>query len=419
MPNEGYDAFVAELNVTGTALVYSTYLGGSSDDVGTGIAVDSSYNAYVTGWTESSDYPTANPYQASLGGPGAINAFVAKFAPDTPAGSNITVIETVPGGPTVTLTFSNVTQAGNTTAVASPACSAATPGGFSVGISGPVDCVDVSTTAVFTGTVTITISFNPAGFSSGATLDLLHDVAGSWVPVASTVNNGSTNTIMGTVTSFSPFGVFQSMGATLESIAVTPASPSIAKGLTQQFTATGTYSDSSTQNLTSQVTWNSATTSVATIAAGGLATGVGTGTSNITASLNGVTSPADVLTVTAGAATHLAVSAPATATAGTAFNFTVTALDQFNNTASGYTGMVHFTSTDSQASLPANSTLTNGVGTFSATLKTVGSQTITATDTVTSSITRSRNLECHYRECSRGDALGRFGSRRGHGWDGV
>ena len=87
----------------------------------------------------------------------------------------------------------------------------------------------------------------------------------------------------------------------------------------------------------------------------------------------------------------MAVSAPAAATAGTAFNFTVTALDQFNNTASGYTGMVHFTSTDSQASLPANSTLTNGLGTFSATLKTVGSQTITATDTVTSSITGTSN----------------------------
>ena len=50
-----------------------------------------------------------------------------------------------------------------------------------------------------------------------------------------------------------------------QSIAVTPANPSVAKGLTQQFTATGTFSDNSTQNLTSQVTWASATTSVATI----------------------------------------------------------------------------------------------------------------------------------------------------------
>ena len=53
--------------------------------------------------------------------------------------------------------------------------------------------------------------------------------------------------------------------ATLQSIAVTPANPSIAKGATQQFTATGTFSDNSTQNLTAQVTWASATTTVATI----------------------------------------------------------------------------------------------------------------------------------------------------------
>ena len=67
--------------------------------------------------------------------------------------------------------------------------------------------------------------------------------------------------------------------ATLQSIAVTPANPSVAKGLTQQFTATGTFSDNSTQNLTAQVTWASATTAVATINSSGLATAIATGTS--------------------------------------------------------------------------------------------------------------------------------------------
>src|SRR5207253_1363568 len=82
---------------------------------------------------------------------------------------------------------------------------------------------------------------------------------------------------------------------------------------------------------------------------------------------------------------------PASATAGSAFNFTVTALDQFNNTATGYAGTVHFTSSDGQAVLPADSTLTNGTGTFSATVPTGGTQTLTATDTVTSSITGTSN----------------------------
>src|SRR5262249_17913657 len=52
----GQDAFVAKLNAAGTALVYSTYLGGSGSDLAYGIALDSSGNVYVTGNTQSSDF---------------------------------------------------------------------------------------------------------------------------------------------------------------------------------------------------------------------------------------------------------------------------------------------------------------------------------------------------------------------------
>ncbi len=101
-----------------------------------------------------------------------------------------------------------------------------------------------------------------------------------------------------------------------------------------------------------------------------------------------VLSPAPVtITVNPAAATTLAVTAPGSATAGTAINVSVTAKDQYGNTATGYTGTVQFSSSDSAAALPANSTLSGGVGTFPVTLKTVGSQTVTATDTVTGSIT--------------------------------
>ncbi|HKI27454.1 MAG TPA: chitobiase/beta-hexosaminidase C-terminal domain-containing protein [Candidatus Sulfotelmatobacter sp.] len=88
-----------------------------------------------------------------------------------------------------------------------------------------------------------------------------------------------------------------------------------------------------------------------------------------------------------GAATHFAVVTPASAATGFAFTFTVSALDQFNNTASTYSGTVHFTSSDAQALLPANATLTSGMGTFSATINTKGTQTLSATDTVNSTIT--------------------------------
>ena len=89
--------------------------------------------------------------------------------------------------------------------------------------------------------------------------------------------------------------------------------------------------------------------------------------------------------------THFAVTADATATAGMPANFTVTAKDGANNTVTSYTGTVKFTSSDGQAVLPANSPLTNGVGSFSATFKTAGSQTVTATDTVSSTIHGTSN----------------------------
>jgi len=86
-------------------------------------------------------------------------------------------------------------------------------------------------------------------------------------------------------------------------------------------------------------------------------------------------------------ATHFSVAAPASVNAGTAFNLTVTALDASNNVVTGYSGTVHFTSTDAQAVLPANSVLANGTATLSATLKSAGGQTITGTDTAAPSIT--------------------------------
>src|SRR5579863_1281901 len=74
------DAFVTKLNPAGSALVYSTYLGGSGADTGTGIAVDPPGNAYVTGYTASKDFPTMNPLQANTAG--GYDAFVTKLKAD-------------------------------------------------------------------------------------------------------------------------------------------------------------------------------------------------------------------------------------------------------------------------------------------------------------------------------------------------
>jgi hypothetical protein len=96
----------------------------------------------------------------------------------------------------------------------------------------------------------------------------------------------------------------------------------------------------------------------------------------------------DILVHPAAAATFT-LSVPPTAIAGTPFNFTVTARDAFGNRASGYGGTVNFSSSDPGgcAHLPGSSGLTNGVGTFIAQLVTTGSQTLTATDSVSGSIT--------------------------------
>ncbi|HEX5413845.1 MAG TPA: SBBP repeat-containing protein [Terriglobia bacterium] len=98
-----FDAFIAKINPQGTALVYSTYLGGTGDDEAVRVAVDSSGQAYVAGFTNSLDFPTAGPLQGSNGGgdcgttvyPAACyDAFVAKL---NASGSNL-VYATYLGG---------------------------------------------------------------------------------------------------------------------------------------------------------------------------------------------------------------------------------------------------------------------------------------------------------------------------------
>src|SRR5262249_38245469 len=104
----------------------------------------------------------------------------------------------------------------------------------------------------------------------------------------------------------------------------------------------------------------------------------------VSSSLAGTTNS---VTVSASTASHFVVTAsPGNVTAGGTVSVTVTALDAFNNTATGYAGLVHFSSTDTQATLPANSALTRGVGVFNATLRTAGAQTVTASDSISSTI---------------------------------
>src|SRR5205823_3173313 len=75
-----FDGFVTKLNPTGSGLVYSTYFGGSGDDKAISVAVDGAGNAYVAGFTDSTDFPvTSGAFQTTYGG-GASDGFVAKLS---------------------------------------------------------------------------------------------------------------------------------------------------------------------------------------------------------------------------------------------------------------------------------------------------------------------------------------------------
>ena len=91
------NVFISKISADGTKLIYSTYLGGTGTDIGTGIGVDSSGNALVTGWTESKDFPVANAYQGQYSSKTlAYNAFVTKLN----AAGNALVFSTYLGGDT-------------------------------------------------------------------------------------------------------------------------------------------------------------------------------------------------------------------------------------------------------------------------------------------------------------------------------
>jgi hypothetical protein len=77
-PGGGFDVFAARLSADGSKLIYSTYLGGSGDDAVAGMAIDAKGSVYLTGFTASSDFPTQNPLQPAFGG-GERDAFVARL----------------------------------------------------------------------------------------------------------------------------------------------------------------------------------------------------------------------------------------------------------------------------------------------------------------------------------------------------
>ena len=199
-------------------------------------------------------------------------------------------------------------------------------------------------------------------------------------PATASADNGAKFDVVvsnadGSMTSSAAVLTVNPAGATLQSIAVTPGSPSIVAGNTQQFTATGTYSDNSTKNITTSVAWKSSNTAFATIgAATGLATGVAAGTTQITATQGSVVSPNDALTVTPATVTLQSIAVtPASPSVGigNTQQFTATGTYSDNSMKNISSSVTWASSSASFATIGATTGLATGVA--------VGTTEITAT----------------------------------------
>ena len=165
--------------------------------------------------------------------------------------------------------------------------------------------LNVTGTATWTSGTTATATVNTTGLASA-------------VAPGQTVITATSGSASGSAT-------LTVSNASVTSVVVTPTNPTIANGMTQQFTATANFSSGPAQDVTSSAVWTSGTTANATIAPGGLATAVNPGTSDITATFGGQ-SGSTTLTVTAATIQSIAVtpSTPAIAD-GTQQQFTATA----------------------------------------------------------------------------------------------
>jgi hypothetical protein len=185
------DAFVSKLNPAGTALVYSTYLGGSLYDEGRGIALNGSGEAFAIGSTSSDNFPTANPLQVSNGG-GLNNhddAFVVKIgaAGSTTTLSSLTLNPTsVTGGASLqgAVTLSSAAPSGGAVVMlaSSNGTVAGVPPSVTVAAGATSASFTVTTTPVSVST-TVNISATYAGLTKTATLTVMPPVTADTVAI--------------------------------------------------------------------------------------------------------------------------------------------------------------------------------------------------------------------------------------------
>ena len=320
--NAGSYSGLATALTTGTATLTATYQGAAGS---AGLTVTAAV-------LQSIEVTPSHPSLAS----GTTDALTATGIYTDGTTRDLTQTATWSSATPATATVSNATgtQGLVTAAALGTTTVTATQGGVSG--STPVTVTAATLRSILVTPATASIakgtsqSFTATGtYSDNSTHDITTAVTwSSSAPAVATVSNAGgsngvaaaltlgTSTITAALGSVSASGALTVTAATLTSITVTPANPSVPKGNSQAFVATGTYSDQSTQNLTTSVTWSSSATSVATVSnvasSNGVASTLAVGATTITATQGGI-SGSTGLTVSAAALVSIAVT-PANAT---------------------------------------------------------------------------------------------------------
>ena len=250
----------------------SISVGSTQQFTATGNYADGTTQNITNFVTWSSDTPTVSTISNTPGTNGLASAIAPGTANITAASGSIvsapTLLTVIASGPTLT----------------------------SITVAPSSASIPLGTTQRFTAT---------GNYSDGTTQNLTATATWSSSSTAvATIDQGLASSVsQGTVTISSTSGSITGTAsltitaAALVSIAITPQSPTISVNATEQFTATGTYTDNSTQNITDSVSWTSGTLAVATISSQGVASAVGTGTSTIMAADGSVSSSTELTVI--------------------------------------------------------------------------------------------------------------------------
>lgn len=222
-------------------------------------------------------------------------------------------------------------------------------------------------TGRFSDTTTQDLSTQVSWASSSATVTVDPTGLARAVDTGSAIITATFNGVAGSTT-------LTVTAAVLTAIELTPSAPTIALGLGRQLTATGRFSDNTTQDLTTQATWSSGTVATATVSSGGLVTSVALGTTLVSAAFGPITGNTLVTVSPAELASITVTPAASTLIVGLTFPYVATGI--FTDTSTqDLTSTVTWSSSDPAVASISNATNSSGL----VTALTVGSTTLTAT----------------------------------------